>query len=98
MVIMSNEIMRHATAAAGGGHVCPTEAQVVAWLDRYGTSELRALSAWNGCSLFENVEMAVARGCFTWRELFDCPEYALAQAFDDWRFEMDVTDEETEQW
>ena len=58
MVIMSNEIMRHATAAAGGGHVCPTEAQVV----------------------------------------FDCPEYALAQAFDDWRFEMDVTDEETEQW
>lgn len=78
--------------------ICPTEAQVVAWLDRYGARELRGLSAWNGCTPFENVCFAVQRqDKLTWRELFDCPEYALAQAFDDWRFEMDVTDEETEQ-
>lgn len=78
--------------------ICPTEAQVVAWLDRYSTRELWSLSEWNGCTLFENVELAVNCGRFTWRELFDCPESALGQAFDDWRFEMDVADEEIEQW
>jgi hypothetical protein len=70
--------------------LCPTEAQVVAWLDRYATSELRRLSRWNGCTLFENVEIAVTlQGRFSWRELFDEPEYALAQAFDDWRMDFD---------
>jgi hypothetical protein len=38
--------------------------------------------------------LAVKRGRFTWRELFDEPEYALAQGFDDWRFEMDAEEED----
>ncbi len=31
----------------------------------------------------------LASGRLTWRELFDEPEYALAQAFDDWRMDFD---------
>jgi hypothetical protein len=70
--------------------ICPTEAQVVAWLNRYGTRELWNLSEWNGCTPFENACFAVDRGTLTWRELFDSPEEALAQAFDDWRYDMEV--------
>jgi hypothetical protein len=65
--------------------ICPTEAQVVAWLRIHQTRELRSYCQWAGLTPFEAVEYAVRFKNLTWRELFEDPACALAQAFDDWR-------------
>lgn len=73
----------------------PTEAQVVALLDAVNWPSLRELSEWNGCTPFDNVLCAIVLGRFTWRGLFDEPEFTLAQTFDDWRDEFrDLFDDE----
>jgi hypothetical protein len=65
--------------------ICPTEAQIWALLDHVRWPSLYAYAEWAGLLRFEAVIYAVSRGCFTWRELFDQPEWTLAQAFDDWQ-------------